>query len=163
MENKVEIAKEVRRNIVKMVYTAKSGHPGGSLSAVEALVSLYFGEMNIDPTQPELEERDRFVLSKGHITPAYYSVLAERGYFPKEELASFRKIDSRLQGHPCMQECPGIDMSTGSLGQGFPVQSEWRLVQSFGIVIIGFIRCLETENWKKARSGRQVCLQDIGS
>ena len=118
MKNKLEISKEIRRNIVKMVYTAKSGHPGGSLSAVEILVSLYFGEMNIDPAEPDKEERDHFVLSKGHITPAYYSVLAERGYFPKEELSTFRQMDSRLQGHPCMQHCPGIDMTTGSLGQG---------------------------------------------
>lgn len=163
MENKVEIAKEVRRNIVKMVYTAKSGHPGGSLSAVEALVSLYFGEMNIDPTQPELEERDRFVLSKGHITPAYYSVLAERGYFPKEELASFRKIDSRLQGHPCMQECPGIDMSTGSLGQGISCAVGMAFSAKLRNRNYRVYTLLGDGELKKARSGRQVCLQDIGS
>jgi len=113
-----EIANSLRKNIIKMTYEAKSGHPGGSLSACEILTALYFKEMRIDPNNPKWEDRDRFVLSKGHATPALYAVLAERGFFPKEELMRFRKIDSMLQGHPDMKGTPGVDMSTGSLGQG---------------------------------------------
>ncbi|MDR1774750.1 MAG: transketolase [Clostridioides sp.] len=114
-----EHANNIRKNIVTMIHEAKSGHPGGSLSIVEILTSLYFGEMNIDPNQPKMEERDRFVLSKGHAAPALYAVLAERGFFDKEELLNLRKINSMLQGHPDMKGIPGIEMSTGSLGQGF--------------------------------------------
>ena len=100
---------------------SKSGHPGGSLSAVEILTALYFDQMNIDPTNPKMEDRDRFVLSKGHAAPALYATLAERGYFDKEELNSLRKLGSMLQGHPDMKKIPGVEMSTGSLGQGFSV------------------------------------------
>lgn len=116
-----ETAKKVRRGIMDQVYWSQSGHPGGSLSAVEILTYLYFEEMNIQPQDPGMPERDRFVMSKGHASPVYYGVLANRGYFPVEDLRSFRKFGSYLQGHPCMQECPGVDMSTGSLGQGFAV------------------------------------------
>lgn len=112
------IASEVRTDILKAVSSAKTGHPGGSLSATELFTYLYFEQMNIDPDDPKKEDRDRFVLSKGHTAPGLYSVLAERGYFPKEELWSLRKIGSFLQGHPDMKHTPGIDMSTGSLGQG---------------------------------------------
>ncbi|NLY84878.1 MAG: transketolase [Tissierellia bacterium] len=112
------IAKRIRINIIKMLEKAKSGHPGGSLSAVEIFTALYFKEMRIDPNNPKWEDRDRFVLSKGHGTPVLYATLAERGFFPKEELDNFRKIDSMLQGHPDMKETPGVDMTTGSLGQG---------------------------------------------
>lgn len=118
MKDYKEIANSIRKNIIKMTYEAKSGHPGGSLSACEILTALYFKEMRIDPNNPKWEDRDRFVLSKGHATPALYAVLAERGFFPKEELMRFRKIDSMLQGHPDMKGTPGVDMSTGSLGQG---------------------------------------------
>ena len=111
-------AKEIRGNIVEMIGAAKSGHPGGSLSAVEIMTYLYFEEMNIDPKNPKMENRDRFVLSKGHTAPGLYSALANRGYFPVEELTTLRKLGSRLQGHPCMQDTPGVDMSSGSLGQG---------------------------------------------
>lgn len=111
-------ATKVRKNIVKTVFEAQSGHPGGSLSSADILTALYFDTMKIDPSNPKWEDRDRFVLSKGHCTPALYSVLAERGYFPKEELKKFRQIDSFLQGHPDMKGVPGVDMSTGSLGQG---------------------------------------------
>ena len=111
-------ANEVRKGIVTAVHSAKSGHPGGSLSAADVLTYLYFEEMNIDPAKPDDPDRDRFVLSKGHITPAYYSTMANRGYFPVEELKTFRKVGTRLQGHPCKQDLPGIDMSSGSLGQG---------------------------------------------
>lgn len=111
-------ANEVRKGIVRAVHSAKAGHPGGSLSAADLFTYLYFEEMNIDPKNPKMEGRDRFVLSKGHTAPGLYSTLASRGYFPVEELLTLRHIGSRLQGHPCMQETPGIDMSSGSLGQG---------------------------------------------
>lgn len=111
-------ANEVRKGIVRAVHSAKAGHPGGSLSAADLFTYLYFEEMNIDPADPKKEDRDRFVLSKGHTAPGLYSVLAHRGYFPVEELLTLRHVGSRLQGHPCMQETPGIDMSSGSLGQG---------------------------------------------
>ena len=116
-----EITNVIRKDIVSMICKSKSGHPGGSLSAVEILTALYFDQMNIDPTNPKMEDRDRFVLSKGHAAPALYATLAERGYFDKEELNSLRKLGSMLQGHPDMKKIPGVEMSTGSLGQGFSV------------------------------------------
>ena len=116
-----EIASIIRKEIVTMIHGAKSGHPGGSLSAVEILTALYFDEMNIDPTNPKMEDRDRFVLSKGHAAPALYATLAQRGYFAKEELNNLRQLGSMLQGHPDMKKVPGVEMSTGSLGQGFSV------------------------------------------
>jgi transketolase len=112
------IAKKVRLDSIKMIYEAGSGHPGGSLSCTDILVALYFHIMKHDPKRPDWPDRDRFVLSKGHAAPALYSVLAESGYFPVEELSSLRKLGSRLQGHPCMQKTPGVEMSTGSLGHG---------------------------------------------
>ena len=112
-------ANDVRIGIVTAVHSARAGHPGGSLSAADIVTYLYFEEMNIDPANPKKDDRDRFVLSKGHVAPALYSALANRGYFPVEELKTLRKLGSRLQGHPCMQETPGVDMSSGSLGQGF--------------------------------------------
>ena len=116
-----EITNVIRKDIVSMICKSKSGHPGGSLSAVEILAALYFDQMNIDPTNPKMEDRDRFVLSKGHAAPALYATLAERGYFEKEELNHLRKLGSMLQGHPDMKKIPGVEMSTGSLGQGFSV------------------------------------------
>lgn len=112
---------KVRMGVIESTYGAKAGHPGGSLSAVEIYTYLYFKEMNIDPRNPKWENRDRFVLSKGHTTPGLYSVLANRGFFPVEDLPTFRHIDSYLQGHPNMNTVPGVDMSTGSLGQGLSV------------------------------------------
>jgi transketolase len=111
-------ANSVRRNIVKMVTEAKSGHPGGSLSAADILVTLYFAELNADPHRTDDPDRDRFVLCKGHAAPVLYATLAEKGYLPHAELSTLRQIDSRLQGHPSLKDLPGIDMSTGSLGQG---------------------------------------------
>ena len=108
-----EITNVIRKDIVSMICKSKSGHPGGSLSAVEILTALYFDQMNIDPTNPKMEDRDRFVLSKGHAAPVLYSALARRGYFPVEELSTLRKFKSRLQGHPSIRYLPGIDMSTG--------------------------------------------------
>ncbi len=116
-----EIARKVRIGIVEGVYNAKSGHPGGSLSIADILTVLYFNQMNIDEKNPKAKSRDRLVLSKGHVAPALYSVLAEKGYFDREELKKLRKLDGILQGHPDMKNIPGIDMSTGSLGQGLSV------------------------------------------
>ena len=119
--NKLELQKtvvEVRKGIVTSVHSAKAGHPGGSLSAADIFTYLYFEEMNIDPKNPKKEDRDRFVLSKGHTAPGLYSVLANRGYFPVEDLVTLRHIGSYLQGHPDMKHIPGVDMSSGSLGQG---------------------------------------------
>ena len=112
------MANEVRKGIVTAVHGAKAGHPGGSLSAADVFTYLYFEEMNIDPKDPKKADRDRFVLSKGHTAPGLYSALAHRGYFPVEDLPTLRHLGSYLQGHPCMQEVPGTDMSSGSLGQG---------------------------------------------
>ena len=109
---------KVRMGAVEAVFCAKSGHPGGSLSAADILTYLYFAEMNVDPKNPKMETRDRFVLSKGHVAPGLYSTLAHKGFFPVEELKNLRKIGSFLQGHPDMKKTPGVDMSTGSLGQG---------------------------------------------
>lgn len=113
-----KIAYKIRRDAIDAVYSAASGHPGGSLSIAEILAYLYFEEMNIDPKNPGKPDRDRFVLSKGHAAPGLYAALAERGYFPVEELKTLRQIDSVLQGHPDMKHIPGVDMSTGSLGLG---------------------------------------------
>ena len=111
-------ANEVRKGIIKSTHAAKSGHPGGSLSAADVFTYLYFVELNVDPKNPKDENRDRFVLSKGHVAPGYYSTLAERGFFPKEDLKTLRHLGSYLQGHPDMKHIPGVDMSSGSLGQG---------------------------------------------
>ena len=111
-------ANEVRKGIIKSTHAAKSGHPGGSLSAADVFTYLYFVELNVDPKNPKDENRDRFVLSKGHVAPGYYSTLAERGFFPKEDLLTLRHVGSYLQGHPDMKKIPGVDMSSGSLGQG---------------------------------------------
>ena len=113
-----KIANEVRKDIVTALHSAKAGHPGGSLSAADVFTYLYFEEMNIDPKDPKKADRDRFVLSKGHTAPGYYSALAERGFFPKEDLKTLRHLGSYLQGHPDMKHTPGVDMTTGSLGQG---------------------------------------------
>ncbi|MFN2926428.1 transketolase [Lachnospiraceae bacterium YH-ros2228] len=113
-----KIANQVRKDIVSSLHSAKSGHPGGSLGAADIFTYLYFEEMKIDPKNPKDPKRDRFVLSKGHTAPGLYSVLAERGYFPREDLLTLRHTGSYLQGHPNMNETPGVDMSTGSLGQG---------------------------------------------
>lgn len=113
-----KIANEIRKGIITSIFSAKCGHPGGSLSATDILTYLYFEELNIDPKNPKKENRDLFVLSKGHVAPALYSTLAQRGYFPVEDLKTLRKIGSYLQGHPDMKHTPGVDMSTGSLGQG---------------------------------------------
>lgn len=116
-----KIANEVRKSIVKSTHSAKSGHPGGSLSAADIITYLYFEEMNVDAKNPQWADRDRFVLSKGHVAPALYAALAEKGFFPKEDLLTLRHVGSYLQGHPDMKGIPGVDMSSGSLGQGVSV------------------------------------------
>ena len=115
IEELKNIANKVRIGIIEEVYNAKSGHPGGSLSVADILTVLYFNQMNVDENNPKSQSRDRLVLSKGHVAPALYAVLAEKGYFEKDELKKLRKIDGMLQGHPDMNKIPGIDMSTGSL------------------------------------------------
>ena len=114
----MKTANEIRKGIVSSVHSAKAGHPGGSLSAADIFTYLYFEELRIDPKEPKKADRDRFVLSKGHTAPGLYSALAERGYFPKEDLLTLRHVGSYLQGHPDMKHIPGVDMSSGSLGQG---------------------------------------------
>lgn len=119
--NKLELqimANEIRKDIITSVHSAKAGHPGGSLSAADVFTYLYFEEMNIDPKDPQKPDRDRFVLSKGHTAPGLYAALARRGYFPVEDLITLRHVGSYLQGHPDMKRTPGVDMSSGSLGQG---------------------------------------------
>ena len=119
--NKLElqkIANEVRKGIVTSVHSAKAGHPGGSLSAADIFTYLYFEEMNVDPKNPKMADRDRFVLSKGHCAPGLYAALAHKGFFPVEDLVTLRHVGSYLQGHPDMKSVPGVDMSSGSLGQG---------------------------------------------
>ena len=113
-----KIATQIRMAVIEGTYNAKSGHPGGSLSIADLLAYLYFKELNVDPSRPNWEERDRFVLSKGHCAPALYGALAHKGFFSPEEIKRLRHIGSMLQGHPSMTETPGVDMSTGSLGQG---------------------------------------------
>ncbi len=113
-----KIANTIRKETISMIYNAKSGHPGGALSAIDIFTYLYFQEMNVEPSNPKKEDRDRFVLSKGHTVPGLYAVLAEKGYFSKDTLMTYRKMGTILQGHPDIKKTPGIDMSTGSLGQG---------------------------------------------
>lgn len=150
-----KIANEVRRGIVTGVHAAKSGHPGGSLGAADIMTYLYFEEMDVDPANPSRAERDRFVLSKGHCAPALYAVLAERGFFPKEELETLRHIGSRLQGHPNMNDTPGVDMSTGSLGQGISAAVGMALAakhwgDSYRVyTLLGDGECEEGQVWRR--------------
>ena len=152
----MQIATKVRMGAVEAVYSGKSGHPGGSLSCSDVLTYLYFEKMNIDPQNPKADERDRFVLSKGHCAPALYSVLANRGYFPVEELKTLRAADSRLQGHPDMKKIPGVDMSTGSLGQGISAAVGMALSgKHFGNTyrvysVLGDGECEEGQVWEAA-------------
>ncbi len=151
-----KIANNVRIGIIEGVHSAKAGHPGGSLSCTDILTYLYFKEMNIDPKDPKKADRDRLVLSKGHAAPALYSVLANRGYFEVEELKTLRKTDSRLQGHPDMKHIPGVDMSSGSLGQGISAAVGMALsAKHFGddfrvFTILGDGECEEGQVWEAA-------------
>lgn len=127
-----ELAAKVRIDVIRAIHSAGSGHPGGSLSAADIVTALYFKEMNIDPADPKKADRDKFILSKGHAGPVQYAALAERGYFPVEDMMSLRKLGSRFQGHPNMHKVPGIEMSTGSLGQGISVSVGMALAQQNG-------------------------------
>jgi transketolase len=162
-----KLAKSVRKEIIKMISAAGSGHPGGSLSIVEILVYLYFRELNVDPMNPDWEDRDRLVLSKGHGAPALYAVLALKGFFPISELATLRKAGSRLQGHPDMSLTPGVDMTTGSLGQGlsaangmaFGLRLRKKRVRVFAIVGDG--ECQEGQVWEAAMAAGYHALGNL--
>lgn len=162
-----KIANEVRRGIVTGVHAAKSGHPGGSLGAADIMTYLYFEEMNIDTADPHKADRDRFVLSKGHAAPGLYSVLANRGYFPVEELETLRHIGSRLQGHPNMNDTPGIDMSTGSLGQGISAAVGMALAakhwgDSYRVyTLLGDGECEEGQVWEAAMFAGNHALDNL--
>ena len=162
-----EKAKGIRKSIVSMIAEAKSGHPGGSLSATDILTALYFDEMNIDPANPKMEGRDRFVLSKGHAAPAVYATLAEKGYFSKDELSTLRKFGSRLQGHPDMKKLPGIEISTGSLGQGLSVANGMALnAKIYGenyrtYIMLGDGEIQEGQIWEAAMSSAHYKLDNL--
>ena len=163
-ENK---AKELRREILKMLFTAQSGHPGGSLSCVEMLMVLYYEVMNIDPKDPKKADRDRFVLSKGHACPTLYAILADLGYFPKEDLAKLRQIDSHLQGHPDCNKTPGVDMNTGSLGQGISLAMGLALAAKHAkadykvYTVIGDGECQEGLVWEAAMAAAHYKLDNL--
>lgn len=153
-----EIAANIRLDILEEVFSASSGHPGGSLSIADILAYLYFEEMHVDPANPEAKDRDRFVLSKGHTAPALYAALAERGYIPREDLKTFRHADSYLQGHPDMKHTPGVDMTTGSLGIGISAACGMALSAKLSGMLSVFILFWETANPKRGRCGRPLCL-----
>lgn len=152
-------ANDIRIGIIEAVYGAKSGHPGGSLSCADILTVLYFNQMNIDPKKPQDEARDKFVLSKGHAAPALYSTLANRGYFDTKELSNLRHIDSNLSGHPDMNKVPGVDMTTGSLGQGLSVANGMALaskIRSQGLRVYALLR-----RWRDRRRTNLGSCYDI--
>ncbi len=160
-------ANEIRKNIITEVYNAKSGHPGGSLSIADIMTVLYFDELNIDEKNPRWEDRDRLVLSKGHCAPALYAALAERGYFEKEKLISLRKLDSNLQGHPNMNDVPGVDMSTGSLGQGLSAANGMAISAKLDnknyrvYCILGDGEIQEGQVWEAAMSSNKYKLDNL--
>ncbi|MGI6212237.1 MAG: transketolase [Anaerovoracaceae bacterium] len=162
-----KIARNVRVDLIKALYHAGSGHPGGSLSAADILTALYFGEMNIDPNDPEMAGRDKFVLSKGHAVPAQYAVLAERGYYPVSDMMTLRKLGSAFQGHGNMNDVPGIEMSTGSLGQGFSVSIGMALAAKLDrtgsrtYVLLGDGELQEGIVWEAAMSASHYGLSDL--
>lgn len=161
------IANEVRKGVLVGTHAAKSGHPGGSLGAADIITYLYFQEMNVDPSNPDWPERDRFVLSKGHCAPALYAALAERGYFPREELKTLRHVGSRLQGHPNMNDTPGLDMSTGSLGQGVSAAVGMALAakhwgDSYRVfALLGDGECEEGQVWEAAMFAGNHALDNL--
>lgn len=162
-----EKARQIRVGIIQAVYNGKSGHPGGSLSIADILAVLYFKEMNIDENNAKWEQRDRLVLSKGHCSPALYSTLALRGYFDKEELVTFRGLESRLQGHPDMNKVPGVDMTTGSLGQGLSAANGMALAGKLDkkdyrvYAILGDGEIEEGQIWEAAMSASQYKLDNL--
>jgi len=160
-------AKEVRKELLKMIYTAKSGHPGGSLSAADIMTVLYFHEMNIDPKNPGWDDRDRFILSKGHTCPVLYTCLGLKGYFDREIMGTLRSHGSILQGHPDMNKCPGVDMSTGSLGQGLSAAVGMALrgkrdnMDYRVIVLLGDGECNEGQIWEAVQTAVKYELNNL--
>ena len=161
------IANNVRKDIIEEVYDAKSGHPGGALSIADILTVLYFNQMNIDPKNPKSNLRDRLVLSKGHAVAALYAVLVERGFIQKEELKTFRKMNSRLQGHPDMEKTPGIDMSTGSFGQGLSIANGMAIASKMDSLgckiycILGDGEIEEGQIWEAAMTSNKYALDNL--
>jgi transketolase len=162
-----EKATQIRKDIVVMINKSKSGHPGGSLSSADIVSALYFNEMNIDPKNPKMEDRDRFVLSKGHAAPVLYAALAEKGYFDRELLNTLRKFGSPLQGHPDMNKLPGIDISTGSLGQGLSVANGMALSAKLDnksyrtYVLLGDGEVQEGQVWEAAMTSAHYNLDNV--
>lgn len=162
-----KIAVELRKSAVTMIYEAQSGHPGGALSAADIITALYFKEMNIDPSNPKWEDRDRFVLSKGHVCPILYAALGKLGYFPKEYLHKLRQEGSILQGHPDMKKCPGIDISTGSLGQGLSCAVGMAIAgkrdkKSYRVfAMVGDGECNEGQIWEAVMTGYKYQLDNL--
>lgn len=161
------ISKEIRKSIVTQVYKAQSGHPGGSLSIADILTVLYFNEMNIDEKNPKMENRDRLVLSKGHCSPALYAVLGEKGFFNKNELETFRNINSNLQGHPDMNKVPGVDMTSGSLGQGLSASNGMAIAgkvdnKNYRVYcVLGDGEIEEGQVWEAAMSANKYKLDNL--
>lgn len=162
-----KIANQIRINIINQVYYGKSGHPGGSLSIADIISVLYFNEMNIDEKNPHWEDRDRLVLSKGHCSPALYGALAERGYIPREELKAFRNINSYLQGHPDMNKVAGVDMTSGSLGQGLSVANGMAIAGKLDnkeyrvYAILGDGEIEEGQVWEAAMTSKKYKLDNL--
>ncbi len=162
-----QIAIKLRKSAVTMIYEAQSGHPGGSLSAADIITALYFKEMNIDPANPKWEDRDRFVLSKGHVCPILYAALGKLGYFPKEYLHKLRQEGSILQGHPDMKKCPGIDISTGSLGQGLSCAVGMAIAAKRDhkdyrvFAMVGDGECDEGQIWEAVMAGYKYQLNNL--
>ena len=167
IEDLKQKAKEIRKDIIEEVYNAKSGHPGGSLSIADIMAVLYFNELKIDEKNPRWEDRDRVVLSKGHCSPALYAALAERGFFSKETLKSFRKIDSNLQGHPDLNKVQGVDMTSGSLGQGLSVANGMAISAKMDnkdyrvYVILGDGEIEEGQVWEAAMTANKYKLDNL--
>ena len=167
IEELKQTAKNIRKGIVESVYKAQSGHPGGSLSIADILAVLYFNELNIDEKNPKWEDRDRFVLSKGHCSPALYSALSERGFFNKEDLKKFRNLESNLQGHPDMNKVPGVDMSTGSLGQGLSAANGMAIVGKLDnknyrvYALLGDGEIEEGQVWEAAMAANKYKLDNL--
>jgi transketolase len=164
LENKARI---LRKHIIKMTCAAGSGHPGGSLSAADIVAALYFHELRLDPSRPDWPDRDRFVLSKGHAAPVLYAALAERGFFPVEELLNLRKLGSRLQGHPDMRKVPGVEMSTGSLGQGLSAANGMALAARLDrrdyrvYVLLGDGEIQEGQIWEASMAAAHYKLDNV--
>ena len=167
VEQLEKMAKQIRKGIIDAVYYGKSGHPGGSLSIADILTVLYFNELNIDEKNPKWEDRDRLVLSKGHCSPALYSCLANRGFFDVEKLKTFRKIDSNLQGHPDMNKIPGVDMTSGSLGQGLSVANGMAIAGKINkknyrvYCILGDGEIEEGQIWEAAMTSNKYKLDNL--